>query len=158
MVWLHFFIVLDPSELALLLHKTVFLNFPYPDPSKHIVTTSLLSITNSATFIIFHHQRPTGYFARSGVHLFRNLVRVGAMGPAATVSFRQRVHAPINFQAWYLFQTFFLIFCANSRILHPSFEISNKGTVIVYDKDLGKSLDKYIEYRALCSMHKWVVF
>ena len=56
------------------------------------------------------------------------------------------------------FRLFCLIFCANSRILHPLFEISNQGTVIVYDKDLGKSLDKYIEYRALCSMHKWVVF
>ena len=51
-----------------------------------------------------------------------------AKGAAAPVNLGQRVHAPVNFQAWYYIQTILSDFSANSQILHPSIEIFKPDT------------------------------
>ena len=63
----------------------------------------------------------------------RVLVSKGAKGAAAPVNLGQRVHAPVNFQAWYYIQTFLSDFPANGQILHPSIEISNLHTAFLSD-------------------------
>ena len=58
-----------------------------------------------------------------------DIVRAGAMGAAAPVNVGQWVHAPVNFQAWYFFKTFLHDFSfASNQFLHPSVEMSNRGT------------------------------
>ena len=57
--------------------------------------------------------------------LCRVIVSTGATGAAASINLGQRVHAPVNFQAWYYYETFCLIFPANRQVVHLSIEKFN---------------------------------